>query len=144
MEIGVHQHRQFQVHPWNRAKKQRMKASQYFVTLDLIPRNARQKCHRTHNLLVLRSLQFSFTLGPQSSCGHKSVLACFSPIQAKCWQHNLHWPGDCQVCQTCSTNPAIISSCALCGMCYTLHIKMPAPSSTHLPMALYYNVHFLN
>ena len=31
--------------------------------------------HRAHNLLVLRSPQFSFTLGPRSSYGHKSVLA---------------------------------------------------------------------
>ena len=28
-----------------------------------------------HNLLVLRSPQFSFMFGPRSSCGHKSVLA---------------------------------------------------------------------
>ena len=31
--------------------------------------------HRAHNLLVLRSQQFSFTLRPRSSCRHKSVLA---------------------------------------------------------------------
>ena len=30
--------------------------------------------HHTHNLLVLRSPQFSFTVGPQSLYGHKSVL----------------------------------------------------------------------
>ena len=30
--------------------------------------------HRAHNLLVLRSPQFSFTLGPRSSCRDKSVL----------------------------------------------------------------------
>ena len=37
-----------------------------------------KKCvhgHCTHNLLVLRSTQFSVRLGPQSSCGHKSLLA---------------------------------------------------------------------
>ena len=35
MEIGVHRHRRFQVHPWNQAKKWRTNASQYFVAMDL-------------------------------------------------------------------------------------------------------------
>ena len=44
--------------------------------------------HRAHNLLVnLRSPRFSLTLGPRSSCGHKSVLAIC--VQAKGRQHNL-------------------------------------------------------
>ena len=47
MEIGVHQHWWFQLHLWNWAKKQRMTASQYFVTLDLIPSNAHQECVAT-------------------------------------------------------------------------------------------------
>ena len=37
-----------------------------------------KKCvhgHCTHNLLLLRSPQFSVRLGPRSSCGHKSLLA---------------------------------------------------------------------
>ena len=32
MQIGVHRHRRFHVHPWKRAKKRRTKASEYFVT----------------------------------------------------------------------------------------------------------------
>ena len=55
MEIGVHWHRRFQVHPWNRAKKRRTKASQYFVTLDLIPSNARQECVTTALTICLFS-----------------------------------------------------------------------------------------
>ena len=43
--------------------------------------------HHAHNLLVLRSPRFSFTLGPRSSCGHKSVLAIC--VQAKGQQHHL-------------------------------------------------------
>ena len=67
----VHRHQRFQVHPWNREKKWRTKASQCFVTLDLILSNTQQEC-----VLVLRSPQITFMLGPQSSsCGHKSVLA---------------------------------------------------------------------
>ena len=47
---------------------------------------------QAHNLLVLRSPQFSFTLGSQSSCGQKSVLAIAMHVsrpQAKGQQHHL-------------------------------------------------------
>ena len=46
--------------------------------------------HRTHNLLVLRSPQFSFTVGPQSLYGHKSVGDMHvSRLQVKGQQHHL-------------------------------------------------------
>ena len=79
MEIGVHQHRQFQVHPWNRAKKQRTKASQYFVTLDLIPSNDRQECSAT----VLTICLFSGLLRLERK------VRAGTNLQAKGWQHHL-------------------------------------------------------
>ena len=85
MKIGV---RQFQVHP----KKRHTKASQYSATLDLIPSNAHQECVATALTIYLFSgLHSSLTLGPRSSCRHKSVLAIMrvSCLQAKGRQHHL-------------------------------------------------------
>ena len=62
----------------------------------------RMSDHCTHNLLVLRSLQFSFTLGPQSSCGHKPVIAICVFLYCKQRVGNIisvkTLVGDCQVC----------------------------------------------
>ena len=90
MKIGVHRHRRFHVHPWNRAKKRRTKASEYFVTLDLIP-SKKMWPSRPH-LLVLRSQQFSFTLGRPEVCAGTNLCWRYSYVfllQAKCRQHHL-------------------------------------------------------
>ena len=104
MEIGVHV---YQEHPWNRAKNRHTKASQYFVTLDLILSNARQECVATA-LTICRSPEFSFMLGLRSSCGQKSVGdMCFSPTSegSATSSQSKHWSGDCRVRQTCSASP---------------------------------------
>ena len=111
MEVGVHRHRQFQVHPWNQVKKRHTKASQYFVTLDLILSNARQKC-------VANALTISLLSGLRSSLLHTDSkvraganlcwrYACFSLTSEGSgtffqWKH---WSGNCWVCQTCSASP---------------------------------------
>ena len=91
MEIGVHRHRRFQVHPWNWTKKRHMKASQFFFYSRFYSeqRLSRMCGHRARNLLVLRSPQFSFTLGQQSLCRHKSVLAiCVFLIYKRRYRQN--------------------------------------------------------
>ena len=82
--IAVHQHPRFQVHPWNGAKKRRTKASQYFVTLDLIPSNARQKCVATA-LTICFYTQTAKFVRAQICVADMRV----SRLQAKGRQHHL-------------------------------------------------------
>jgi len=72
-------------------------------------RPSRMCGYRAHNLLVLRSPQFSFTHRSQSLCEHSLCwrYACFSctsegSATSSQWKH---WSGDCRVCQTCSASP---------------------------------------
>ena len=73
--------------PWNQAKKWRMKASQYFVTLDLILSNACQECVVTALSLCLFSCLCTSIL-----CSYRKVhvgtnlcwrYACFSPTSER-------------------------------------------------------------
>ena len=84
IEIGAHRDRRFQVQPWNRVKKQRTKAkSEYFVTLDHIPRNTRQECVATALTICLFSGLHSFILRSDGEVLAGTNLcwryACFSP-----------------------------------------------------------------
>ena len=111
MEIGVHRHHQFQVHPWNWAKKRHTKASHYFVTLDLIPSNACQECVTTALIICFFSGLHSSLLRSDCEVRVGTNLcwryACFSPTSERSATsfQSKHWSGDCWVCQTCSVSP---------------------------------------
>ena len=111
MKIGVHRHWRFQVHPWNRAKKQCTKASQYFVTLDLIPSNSRQECVATAlSIWLFSGLHSSLLCLDRKVRGGTNLCwqyACFSPASEglATSSQSKHWSGDCRVCQTCSACP---------------------------------------
>ena len=106
MQIGVHRHRRFHVHPWNRAKKRRTKACEYFVTYSeqenvaIAPTSA---CSKISADLILEKIvwrrpvryqQFSFTLGPPEVCAGTNLCWRYTCsllhwLQAKCRQHHL-------------------------------------------------------
>ena len=112
MEIGVQRHRQFQVHPWNWAKKRPTKASQYSVTLNLIQSNTRQECVVTALTICL----FSDLCSSLSRSDHKvrvgknlcSRYACSLPTSegSATSSQSKHWCANCRVHQTCSARPA--------------------------------------
>ena len=90
MSIGIGSF--MHVHPWNWVKKRRTKASQYFVTLDLIPSNARQECVANvlriclfSGLAVLLYTQTPKFVRAQICVGDMRV----SRLQAKARQHHL-------------------------------------------------------
>ena len=119
--------RWFQVHSLNRAKKRHTKASQYFVTLDLVPSNARQECVATALticlLLVLYYAQTAKFMQAQVCVGDMRV----SRLQVKGRRHHLSQnisptiagsarpkpQGD--LCGSCTRSPP--SPC-LCGCMY--------------------------
>ena len=84
MEICVHWHRWFQVHPWNRAKKRHTKISEYFVIQHLILSIARQECVATALTICLFSdLSSSLLLSDREVRAGTNLYwryACFSPI----------------------------------------------------------------
>ena len=93
MEIGVQRHRRFQVHPWNWAKKRRTKASQYFVTLNLIQSNSRQECVATALTICLFSdLRSSLSRSDREVRAGTNLCwryACFLPTSEGYRQHHL-------------------------------------------------------
>ena len=87
MEIGVHRHRRFQVHPWPGTG--RRSGARKPVNTSYSKQHPSRMCAWPPRSACPYP-QFSFTLGPQSSCWHKSVLAiCVSRLQAKGRQHHV-------------------------------------------------------
>ena len=103
-------HVRMEIHSWNWAKKWHTKASQYFVTLDLILSNNHQECVATALTIWLFSGLRSSTIdntypmvciiyGGTNLCWR---YACFLPTSKGSAASSLskHWSGDCRVCQT--------------------------------------------
>ena len=57
-KFALRPHARMEIHPRNGVKKRRTKASQYFVTLDLILSNARQECVANKLTISLFSVLF--------------------------------------------------------------------------------------
>ena len=95
------------IYPWNRAKKRRTKASQYFATLDLIPSNARQECVAIALTICLFSgLRCSLLRSDRAGTNLCWRYACFFPTSEGSAHHlSKQRSGDCQICQTCSASP---------------------------------------
>ena len=74
-------------------------------------RPSRMCGHRAHNLLVLRSPQFSFLRSDREvQCAGTNLCwrcTCFSPTSegSATVSRSKHWSDDCQIFQTCSTSP---------------------------------------
>ena len=115
MEISVHGHRPAVSgtpgEPDEEATHETQSMFCFAFSLDLISSSARQECVATE-LLVLRSLQLSFTLGPEVRAGTNLCrrYACFSPtIEGSATSsQSKHWSGDRRVCRTCSAGPAFL------------------------------------
>ena len=99
------------IYPWNRAKKRRTKASQYFATLDLIPSNARQECVAIALTICLFSgLRCALLRSDREVRAGTNLCwryACFFPTSEGSAHHlSKQRSGGCQICQTCSARPA--------------------------------------